>query len=75
MLPVLVNTVLNSDSDQIYLRIATRTAGATREASTTAPLQSLTVPLPPHEHQHEFASFLAQVDPSQFLTRQELHGL
>lgn len=66
MLPVLLNTVLISDSYQKLLLNGSRAAGATREAITKEDLKRMTVPLPPLELQQEFADFVAQVDKSQF---------
>ena len=74
MLPVLLNTVLISDSYQRLLLNGSRAAGATREAITKEALKRMTVPLPPLELQQEFASFVAQVDKSQFIIHQDLHG-
>ena len=51
------------------------TAGATREAITKEALKRMTVPLPPLELQQEFASFVAQVDKSQFALEQEVDAL
>lgn len=64
MLPVLLNTVLISDSYQRLLLNGSRAAGATREAITKEDLKRMTVPLPPLELQQEFADFVAQVDKS-----------
>lgn len=75
MLPVLLNTVLISDSYQRLLLNGSRAAGATREAITKEALKRMTVPLPPLELQQEFASFVAQVDKSQFALEQEVDAL
>ena len=75
MLPVLLNTVLISDSYQRLLINGSRAAGATREAITKEALKRMTVPLPPLELQQEFASFVAQVDKSQFALEQEVDAL
>ena len=75
MLPVLLNTVLISDSYQRLLLNGSRAAGATREAITKEALKRMTVPLPPLELQQEFASFVAQVDKSQFALEQEVDTL
>lgn len=74
MLPVLLNTVLISDSYQRLLLNGSRAAGATREAITKEALKRMTVPLPPLELQQEFADFVVQVDKSQFIIHQDLHG-
>ena len=75
MLPVLLNTVLVSDSYQKLLLNGSRAAGATREAITKEDLKRMTVPLPPLELQQEFADFVAQVDKSQFALEQEVDAL
>lgn len=75
MLPVLLNTVLISDSYQRLLLNGSRAAGATREAITKEDLKRMTVPLPPLELQQEFADFVAQVDKSQFALEQEVDAL
>ena len=75
MLPVLLNTVLISDSYQKLLLNGSRAAGATREAITKEDLKRMTVPLPPLELQQEFADFVAQVDKSQFALEQEVDAL
>ena len=75
MLPVLLNTVLISDSYQRLLLNGSRAAGATREAITKEALKRMTVPLPPLELQQEFASFVVQVDKSQFALEQEVDAL
>ena len=75
MLPVLLNTVLISDSYQRLLLNGSRAAGATREAITKEALKRMTVPLPPLELQQEFASFVAQVDKSKFAVQKALDEL
>ena len=75
MLPVLLNTVLISDSYQRLLLNGSRAAGATREAITKEALKRMTVPLPPLELQQEFASFVAQVDKSRFIAQQQIEKL
>ena len=75
MLPVLLNTVLVSNSYQKLLLNGSRAAGATREAITKEDLKRMTVPLPPLELQQEFADFVAQVDKSQFALEQEVDAL